>query len=433
MKLEYKKICRYLSVLVYVVYLYTSGLASYIFGTWQNIIAVLLGAAVLGYIANTGFPKIRIVKAIKPVDLLVVIMLIAIIFNNADIKNGSYINTVATLSIFLFYLVSKNDNRWMEIATNLLFYGGLFHAVASFILYLLPNVYMTYVMPLFVSFGYESTLLYCVRNGYAVGLTPHYSTNAMYMSVALGAAFIRLTDRRFKGKPIMNKINIALTAFILFVLILTGKRAHCVFALVCLFAAYYVYNSDKPKNRLMKTLALIAVGGIALALIVEIAPDAVPVIRRFIYMSQLEDSSLGRNARMLLALNLFLRNALTGIGWNGFTYYYNATFGDWLNVHNVYLQLLCEEGLLFSLAFFAFFIVSFLHAWNALKQSRVQKLDGINESLLLYSVYIQAFFLLYSLTGNPLYDAPFLFPYIFGCAFGEYYYRKVKELTAYES
>ena len=101
MKLEYKKICRYLSVLVYVVYLYTSGLASYIFGTWQNIIAVLLGAAVLGYIANTGFPKIRIVKAIKPVDLLVVIMLIAIIFNNADIKNGSYINTVATLSIFL--------------------------------------------------------------------------------------------------------------------------------------------------------------------------------------------------------------------------------------------------------------------------------------------------------------------------------------------
>jgi O-antigen ligase len=231
----------------------------------------------------------------------------------------------------------------------------------------------------------------------------------------------------------MNKINIALTAFILFVLILTGKRAHCVFALVCLFAAYYVYNSDKPKNRLMKTLALIAVGGIALVLIVEIAPDAVPVIRRFIYMSQLEDSSLGRNARMLLALNLFLRNALTGIGWNGFTYYYNATFGDWLNVHNVYLQLLCEEGLLFSLAFFAFFIVSFLHAWNALKQSRVQKLDGINESLLLYSVYIQAFFLLYSLTGNPLYDAPFLFPYIFGCAFGEYYYRKVKELTAYES
>ena len=150
-------------------------------------------------------------------------------------------------------------------------------------------------------------------------------------------------------------------------------------------------------------------------------------------MSQLEDSSLGRNARMLLALNLFLQNALTGIGWNGFTYYYNATFGDWLNVHNVYLQLLCEEGLLFSLAFFAFFIVSFLHAWNALKQSRVQKLDGINESLLLYSVYIQAFFLLYSLTGNPLYDAPFLFPYIFGCAFGEYYYRKVKELTAYES
>ena len=420
MKLEYKKICRYLSVLVYVVYLYTSGLASYIFGTWQNIIAVLLGAVVLGYIANTGFPKIRIVKAIKPVDLLVVIMLIALIFNNVDIKNGSYINTVATVSIFLFYLVSKNDNRWMEIATNLLFYGGLFHAVASFILYLLPNVYMTYVMPLFVSFGYESTLQYCERKGCAIG-------------VALGAAFIRLTDRRFKGKPIMNKINIALTAFILFVLILTGKRAHCVFALVCLFAAYSVYNSDKPKNRLMKTLALIAVGGIALVLIVEIAPDAVPVIRRFIYMSQLEDSSLGRNARMLLALNLFLQNALTGIGWNGFTYYYNATFGDWLNVHNVYLQLLCEEGLLFSLAFFAFFIVSFLHAWNALKQSRVQKLDGINESLLLYSVYIQAFFLLYSLTGNPLYDAPFLFPYIFGCAFGEYYYRKVKESTAYES
>lgn len=415
------------------VYLYTSGLASYIFGTWQNIIAVLLGAVLLGYIANTEFPKIRKVKTVKVVDLLVVIMLIALLFNNADIKNGSYINTVATVSIFLFYLVSKNDNRWMKIAMDFLFYGGLFHAVASFVLYLLPNVYMTYVMPLFASFGYESTLLYCVRNGYAVGLTPHYSTNAMYMSVALGAAFIRLVDKRFKGKPIMNKINIALTVFILFVLILTGKRAHSVFALVCLVAAYYVYNSDKPKSRLMKTLTLIAVGGIALVIIVEIAPDAVPVIRRFIYMSQVEDSSLGRKARMILAVNLFLRKPLTGIGWNGFTYYYNATFGEWLNVHNVYLQLLCEEGLLFSCVFFAFFIVSFLHSWNTLKQTRLQRLDGINESLLLFSVYIQAFFLLYSLTGNPLYDAPFLFPYIFGCAIGEYYYRKVKYLTAYES
>ena len=35
--------------------------------------------------------------------------------------------------------------------------------------------------------------------------------------------------------------------------------------------------------------------------------------------------------------------------------------------------------------------------------------------------------------GKSSYDAPFLFPYIFGCAFGEYYYRKVKELTVYES
>ena len=65
-------------------------------------------------------------------------------------------------------------------------------------------------MPLFVSFGYESTLLYHrVRNGYAAGLTPHYSTNAMYMSVALGAAFIRLTEvAPLKETDQVNKIKL---------------------------------------------------------------------------------------------------------------------------------------------------------------------------------------------------------------------------------
>lgn len=431
-RIGYKKVCRILSVLIYVVYLYTSGLASYIFGTWQSIITALIGAAVLGFIANTDFPKVKKIKKLHIMDVLVWFMLAALLFNNSDIKNGSYINTVATISIFIFYLVSKDNNRWMKMATDLMFYGGLFHAIVSFVLYLLPNVYMKYVMPLFASYGYESTLLYCVKNGYAVGLTPHYSTNAMYMSVALGASFIRLIDDRYRNNKIKSKMNALATIFILFVLILTGKRAHCVFALVCLFLSYYIYNSDKKKSRLITTLGILAVGSVALVLIVEIAPDAVPVIRRFIYMSQLDDSSLGRNARMLLALSIFSRNFLTGIGWNGFTYYYNARFGEWLNVHNIYLQLLCEEGIFLSVAFFAFFVLSFMHALSALKQTRVLKLSGINESLLLFSIYIQAFFLLYGLTGNPLYDAPFLFPYVFGCAIGEYYNRKVREVMASE-
>ena len=41
------------------------------------------------------------------------------------------------------------------------------------------------------------------------------------------------------------------------------------------------------------------------------------------------------------------------------------------------------------------------------------------------SISMQTMFLLYCLTGNPLYDSQMLIPYLCSCAMGEYYILRI--------
>lgn len=80
------------------------------------------------------------------------------------------------------------------------------------------------------------------------------------------------------------------------------------------------------------------------------------------------------------------------------------------------------------------FVFSLIHSIKTLKIVAIEKIqDKEIRFSLVYAVFVQVFFLLYCLTGNPLYDAPTLFTYIFGCAIGEYYYKIIVSYKMIES
>jgi O-antigen ligase len=117
-----------------------------------------------------------------------------------------------------------------------------------------------------------------------------------------------------------------------------------------------------------------------------------------------------------LAINNFKKSPLFGIGWFGYKYQYNIMLFDpsrraerygYLNSHNVYLQLLCETGILgFGLIIWGGINI-FKETFNLLDEEII---DGYNiKEILFFSLIMQLFFWLYSLTGNCLYDTMFSF------------------------
>ena len=110
----------------------------------------------------------------------------------------------------------------------------------------------------------------------------------------------------------------------------------------------------------------------------------------------------GRNELYDLALKIWKNNPIFGSGWGAFSYIYKLNYHwdnlEYLDVHNVYLQLLCECGVI-GLSFFLIIVIFIL-----IKSIKVNKNEKIRNNSTILALGYQIFFLLYCFSGNPLYD-----------------------------
>ena len=212
-------------------------------------------------------------------------------------------------------------------------------------------------------------------------------------------------------------------------LLLTGKRAVLIFGAVGIFIAYFCLNADKPSKRIVKIIGVV----ILIVLLFFIARTFIPAldnfINRFIETSERGDITTGRGELSSVAVRFFAENPIIGIGWDHYKYYYLAVYNKLLNAHNVFLQLLAENGILGAAPFFGLFVLLYVRAIRALLRyvkTEAEKDPACTLALTL-SISMQTMFLLYCLTGNPLYDSQMLIPYLCSCAMGEYYILRKKK------
>lgn len=189
-------------------------------------------------------------------------------------------------------------------------------------------------------------------------------------------------------------------------LFLTGKRGH-LFSLIVAIIVYVIINLNKYvtrkglKNVLLKFLVILAVLSFVLVF-VEVEIDFSNF--RISVMQSNETSALGDlNGRALLwidAINCFFEHPIIGIGWKNFA----AIAGNGNHAHNIYLQLLAETGLI-GLILFLIAAITALVKTIALQKEK-------NTVILRASLIYQLFFLIYGISGNPLFDAFYFLPYI---------------------
>ena len=238
-----------------------------------------------------------------------------------------------------------------------------------------------------------------------------YQHVAAYSSVLVTLHFAKLFGgMRLKRKDIIE-ILIGL-----FVLLMTGKRSYVLVILLIFIVGLIFLNNNYKSTRIFRVLIPIMMTG---AFVMILNPRLLQSLERLSNFSS--DVTLsGRTKLWSLALYLWRKNPIFGIGYGTFSTFTSnnleftyKNFGVQRNyaAHNIYIQLLTENGLLGCSIFFVFFIVALIKCYIYIRKSKEQSSNSY--FLLVVSLFLQLWFLLYGLSGNPLYMSDQFAMYLF--------------------
>lgn len=289
---------------------------------------------------------------------------------------------------------------------------GLFFAVGSIIYLAFPAFYKQFILPAFSgSSQYDRLTRWANRtsNFIVPGFTNQTPFNACFFAYGIGFLFCW-----YSGKNKYRVLRLICLALFIICLVLTNKRAHFLFLVIALLGTFLFSATKTQRGR---RILMIAAIGTATAVLLLILINYVDIgvfkkLKKMIvsFLND-EDAASGRGDLNALAIRYFLKNPLNGIGWEQFRFI--PELDSPLQTHNIYLELLCETGI------FGFGVMLFFFVWTlatAIRNCR-QYQHGQEASVVRFCLFLQIFFLLYGLTGNPLYDAPYYIPYFLACSY----------------
>lgn len=225
---------------------------------------------------------------------------------------------------------------------------------------------------------------YVVDNAYA-GISAYTSNTTFSAAIVFGTSFLNIVYK--KEKPIIkNKVlNIVLLCLSMFAIILCSKRGIFIATIAALVVLlFYLYRG---RNFLLKFVGVAAVLVVVLTVLYYTNDFVAAFLNRFTG----DNILTGRDEIYETLLN-DLRGGDLLIGWGTGATYRLASSG----AHNIYIQILYDHGIIFSIPYYVFLIYNYRLAFR-------------NKCPI--SIFVQTMFLVYGLGGNPLYSNMFVIIY----------------------
>lgn len=328
------------------------------------------------------------------------------------------------LTLFVFFagiallLCSGGESRNFQPACKVIFVLSLFYAASVWLQVLFPSLYNLYLTRLPLS-NQTAILAASQDQAYYTG----FSSNAGFTAGHLISGILLLLSDKENFLVKRTRIQRGITlVFLLASLLMTGRRAPTLFMLIALAGIYILPQKGASLLRRISKVLLLSFVALLIAFLFMDRLVGLPFFARIseslnAFLSG-QDISSGRSALFSHAWSTFLANPFFGIGWGNFrtTTIGQVTIMTQMDVHNIYLQLLCETGFVGFMLIMTAFMVTLGSTLKSVRGLQSESRGGAWLSLLRYSLGYQLFFLLYGLTGNPLYEPIFLMMYFFSSA-----------------
>lgn len=325
--------------------------------------------------------------------ITILMMLLPIVFS--DYKNFDLSKILKYESYMLTFLMVSKIKR-IPVSLPLICGATCYvHVIITIFLFIFPSIYSIFWIVwgtnVYEHFpmGTESGTI-----GFRAGVTSHYSANALYIVMAfmsIWSLYVSINE------GIKKRIYLLFLFLAAFTLLLTTKRGHLIFGILSIFiVCFYIYRK-KIISYVVKLLNYFIVLCILLFVTYNFYPDFIGLFDRF-----QDASDSGRFNLWEKAFMFWTEKPLFGIGWGCFQEKYLKYDFVSYNVHNTYIQILCETGIIGFMVYIFFLLNNMAKMLFCLK--RIKCFCPECRLLIKFNTAIQFFFLLYSLTGNCLYD-----------------------------
>ena len=326
---------------------------------------------------------------------------------------------------FIIFYSRRISDYW--ITMTVISALSIFFAFTVIIQFVFPSAY--YVLLAILPYSFSSVVRSNI-SGEAMGLTTNPGFSAGYVISGLIVCFSHYQSGKKLSRGFFFQIAVLSLA-----LLLTGKRGPTLFMALTLALVYLVPQKGSKKIKRLWVLFGIAMLMVILYLIFYNQLIRIPIIQQISNtvngIANGDDVSSKRGDLSRWALKLFFNHPLTGIGWGSFrtTVVGTVTSNKMLDTHNIYLQLLCETGII---GFLCVGSTLFLF-WNLTRKMFIECYRSSTDALIgvrpfmFFSFAYQTYFLLYGLTGNPLYDQHYQIIYFIACSIAlayKYGYRQ---------
>lgn len=340
-----------------------------------------------------------------------------------------YCNTSYLLLFILFILLLMLSNMSYLLCNRIVKSFQIMAVIAvlgTLTQLVIPSLHKIIISVLYTNEGVKYIQSYAQR-GYYSGFFYQVGDAAFYLSAGILATFLVKQDAKRR--------IVSCLLFTLF-MIVEGKRSLVVLVLVILLYTYIIQGKGHKRAMRFAVAGLIVMLG--WIVVKEISANLSNIIlfkKLATTISFLEDGDIegvllssGRSWLYDLAEKLFHENPITGIGWAQFSKISGRVNNQVTSVHNIYLQLLCETGIV---GFGSFILAAGTTAVRTIRsyissRSAKQVEYGILQQFLLLSIAGQLLFLLFGLVENPLYNGNCLAFYFLMVLMGESIMLKLK-------
>ena len=348
---------------------------------------LIMTTAILIFMLH-GKKSLKIENNTKLLLLFDIICSISLIYTISFEFTSNQLVIIWALTIFKIVLDNIDFNlNMINKIINIVMFFGFIHVLFTLLYFLFPSFVQSICKSVLTEKGYLYNInLY--KYGCIAGITSDHGSNATFISIFLSASSVKM----FK-KFNLNNLILFLLGFL--ALLLTGKRGHLIASVLAFFIIFITINkNDKKKLKNFLIGSIIVILSIS---ILSFVPETQFVFNRFREAKTTSDLLNGRGNIYLILIRNFSNHIMLGSGLKS-----TLVINSFNDGHNIYLQLLSENGLIGFMITILFFIKNLIQSF---------KLSDSNYKY--FSISYQIFFLVYGMSGNPLYYVPTLIIYFF--------------------